>query len=666
MKAKTGVLYRTDEQGHIQDFIDGKNRIRTQYTIVMPYWLMTDENLQKLEETDDVAGVLAVVNGTDPAYTASKRPPNAPSPDSRCPNCEFGLYGKQAVYPHEWNPTGTGLLFRQYNFPIYALNTMDERNYISYKAVVQSADLNRARGFDNYPLSAIEFHSFMWAGQNAEACLRKGWCTPVGGASVWSTPSPNISASDNKKIIVVSAAMDSRSFFHDLTIGVESSLTGMVALLATAEALSRSPIPLSSMQKHIVYTLFSGEAWGFGGSQRFVKDISAPINCIKPPEAGSTGCLYPFFSSLDFTRIKLSNIDRVFEVSQIGLIGQPDDAAHYLHIHNTPQQQALTQPLIQQMVQLSNLDINNGAVPANSLLAANSDGVQRGLPPTSAMSFLAAKDDIPTVVMTGYQKAMSPLTSQDTDDVWDPEATVDAIYRAANVLTKTTWLQAQGIEDAANATLTPTQLEGLVQVAVDRQLVHDLMTCMTTNYSCPLVDKLLNVTASPTPPTRLPHYSGTLYSQSQPFPIFAWSFLANVTAAPPAPATNGTAGETPGSAPSNGTSSGLVGCSSKPASVKCAAGEYCVGDRCIVTMTRYHDAYGLGISMNQDNDYFIEDDSKPVWVESTWDPIGLRLFTVTSPAAQRAELGIGLAMTSIAIVAGWYAKRYMNAHFNFS
>src|SRR5690348_9394723 len=37
------------------------------------------------------------------------------------------------------------------------------------------------------------------------------------------------------------------------------------------------------------------------------------------------------------------------------------------------------------------------------------------------------------------------------------------------------------------------------------------------------------VTASPSPPARLPHYSGTLYSQSQPFPIFAWSFLANMT-----------------------------------------------------------------------------------------------------------------------------------------
>lgn len=66
-----------------------------------------------------------------------------------------------------------------------------------------------------------------------------GWCTPVGGASVWSTPSSNITAADNKPIIVVAASMDARSMFHDLTLGVESSVTGMVTVMAVAEALSR-------------------------------------------------------------------------------------------------------------------------------------------------------------------------------------------------------------------------------------------------------------------------------------------------------------------------------------------------------------------------------------------------------------------------------------------
>ncbi|KAF9399112.1 hypothetical protein BGZ94_005808, partial [Podila epigama] len=212
---------------------------------------------------------------------------------------------------------GSGLLFKEYDFPIYALNTIDERNTMSYTAVLRASQVNQIKGYNNYPLKAVQFHSFMWAARDSGSCLRKGWCTPVGGASVWSTPSSNISATDEKPIIVVAAAMDARSLFHDLTLGVDSSVTGMVTLMAVAEALSRSTIPLDTMPKHIVYTLFTGEAWGFSGSQRFVQDISKTVECIKPAPSGA-GCSFPFYSNMDFQRIKFANIESIFEASQVG------------------------------------------------------------------------------------------------------------------------------------------------------------------------------------------------------------------------------------------------------------------------------------------------------------------------------------------------------------
>lgn len=57
--------------------------------------------------------------------------------------------------------------------------------------------------------------------------------------SVYSTPSLDISADDKKPIVVVSASMDSRSLFHDLTVGASSDVSGMVTVLAIADALSR-------------------------------------------------------------------------------------------------------------------------------------------------------------------------------------------------------------------------------------------------------------------------------------------------------------------------------------------------------------------------------------------------------------------------------------------
>jgi len=45
--------------------------------------------------------------------------------------------------------------------------------------------------------------------------------------------------------------MDARSMFHDLTLGVESSITGMVTLMAVAEALSRVRALVESTGKEL-------------------------------------------------------------------------------------------------------------------------------------------------------------------------------------------------------------------------------------------------------------------------------------------------------------------------------------------------------------------------------------------------------------------------------
>jgi nicastrin len=62
---------------------------------------------------------------------------------------------------------------------------------------------------------------------------------------VYSTPSQNLTGNDGKPIIVVSATMDSRSVFHDLTLGVENDISGMVAMFAVADALSKVSVLLN-------------------------------------------------------------------------------------------------------------------------------------------------------------------------------------------------------------------------------------------------------------------------------------------------------------------------------------------------------------------------------------------------------------------------------------
>lgn len=82
------------------------------------------------------------------------------------------------------------------------------------------------------------------------------------------------------------------------------------------------------------------------------------------------------------------------------------------------------------------------------------------------------------------------MTSQDLDDTWDPVATVNSIQQAASAISKTVWLQAQGIQNTTQ--MTPAMQESIASIQVDPTLIQDLMYCLTSNYSCPLVDGYLN------------------------------------------------------------------------------------------------------------------------------------------------------------------------------
>lgn len=245
------------------------------------------------------------------------------------------------------------------------------------------------------------------------------------------------------------------------------------------------------MSKHIVYTLFTGEAWGFSGSQRFVQDImSSPIQCEKPPTSGS-GCAYPFYSDLEFQRLNPAKIEAILEVGQIaGMGGVDGNPSLYAHVDNI--QEAASTALLKQVVQIGASGSTTVPTPPPGIpvQAASSDNVKRGLPPSSSMSFLKSRGNIPTVVLTDFQKQMSALTNHDQDDSWNTPNTFNLIQQAASVISKTAWLQAQGVSDTA--AMTPAQTEAIASIQVNAALVQELLECLSLNYSCSLVDSYLN------------------------------------------------------------------------------------------------------------------------------------------------------------------------------
>jgi nicastrin len=247
LKKKSGILYQTNTQQDLDNFITETSS--GDYAIVIPYSLLTKANLNSLASTNRVTGLIVLLTGADgPLF----------SPDSTCPNCQFGLYANDTEQ-YVWNPQAQSLIEQNFDYPIFAIRPEDTISKKVYEYIMKvfaftdkkiqycnlififckSIAYNKQNDYNDYPLKAIDFDLFMWAAVNSETCLRRGWCQVVGGMSVFSSPSLNIAADDKKPIIVVSASIDSRSMFHDLTIGATKDVSGMITVLAIADALSR-------------------------------------------------------------------------------------------------------------------------------------------------------------------------------------------------------------------------------------------------------------------------------------------------------------------------------------------------------------------------------------------------------------------------------------------
>ena len=190
--------------------------------------------------------------------------------------------------PYAWNPVGRSLLYTRFNFPIVAL----PNDQVS--SVVQLAASNKAKGYNSFPQHAVHFFYYMGPSNLRSAqCLSDSSCLPLGGQSVWASLGAIVNdtamdgrlLSDSRKLstephqavpialharkqqakqsqmkphipterrlgevigrsdsefVMAVAQIDSDGLFHDIAYGADSAISGVVALLAAADALGKS------------------------------------------------------------------------------------------------------------------------------------------------------------------------------------------------------------------------------------------------------------------------------------------------------------------------------------------------------------------------------------------------------------------------------------------
>lgn len=117
----------------------------------------------------NVAGVL-VESGTQ-----NQTQLTGSSPDKKFPQAEFAPYRNNKF---EWNPTGSGIMWRLYDFPVFLLSE-------SSTQTLQEIAVKNENKKEAYAADVTEFDLVMQTTKagthDSESCLREGTCLPLGG-----------------------------------------------------------------------------------------------------------------------------------------------------------------------------------------------------------------------------------------------------------------------------------------------------------------------------------------------------------------------------------------------------------------------------------------------------------------------------------------------------
>lgn len=585
----------------------GSDRLVQPSTILLSLDQMSDFFLRVSNDPElhqKVAGVLVESNGVNNDLQEL-------SPDRKFPQDDFAPYSNHS---HDWNPAGSGIMWNKYNFPVFLLSEE------STNTLQKISEKNEKTG-NGYKANVAEFDLVMQTTKaqthDSASCLKEQSCLPLGGHSVWTSlpPLKNGSTEHPKPLILAIASQDSASFFRDRSLGSDSPISGLIALLTAVDALSHIH-GLSKLKKQLVFAVFNGEAWGYLGSRKFLQELdegAASVNGI---------------SSL--------MIDQVLEIGSVGKAILEEYPSFYVHAEGNPS----ASKEILDALQSASKSLGSDNVKVKQAASSNP-----GVPPSSLMSFIRKNTSTSGVVLEDFD---SHFSNRFYHSYLDNPVNINSssIAAAAALVARSLYILAS--DDSVVDLITLNTIK--VNVSLVEELIGCLLTC-NPGLSCGLVKRFISP-SNPCPS----HYVGVFLDDPSgtQFPSYAddtsrfvWNFLADRTN-------------------SAGNKSSCTG--------KCGdEGEVCVGaeveggGRCVVSTTRYVPAYSTRVKFEDNAWHVLPANSSdpmgaadPVWTESFWNTIGLRVYAVQDPAYDWLILLAGLGITAASYCAVHFGRAYIS------
>ncbi|KAI0213353.1 Nicastrin [Lamellibrachia satsuma] len=450
-----GVLHHVKEERDLAWLIDkGPHQ---PYIVLLTNNTFTKSVVSRLKLSGKVNGMLLVnINQTEK--------PTHFSPDKTCPNSDYGMYKKSAIancHNISWNPQGSALMFVDFNIPIFLLHCQQDVDFL----------INKCYQRHNAPR------------ENGDPSLSPhDYCSPLGDHNIYSfVHEPKKLEPDS--VVVLSAKLDAFSMFEDIVPAGDSTVTGLVALLAVAEAIGKVKRHLSENDRPIVFILFNGESFDY---------------------IGSSSMLYQMRKNNLQHGFQLKHIYAWLELNQVGIGNQT-------WIHSDPLSRRYSK-LDAQVTNLTDL-LRSAAYDVG--LAVDEAPSDQPLPPASIQTFLA-ENYFPGLVLTDHKANYSNKyynSQYDTAAQLDINATVDHLTLLATTVAQTLIETATGIKHTA--------------IQANVSTVRGLLHCFLTTPQCELfnrtmkeaenMDELSNTTYT--------FYLGSINTGQNALSMLAWHLM---------------------------------------------------------------------------------------------------------------------------------------------
>ncbi|MES1912269.1 MAG: hypothetical protein MHM6MM_004571, partial [Cercozoa sp. M6MM] len=161
---------------------------------------------------------------------------------------------------------------------------------------------------------------------SSKKCLDNASCLPRGGYSVWATYGTKIRRAEtpmlNETQVFVMTHMDSLSLTQFDTVGADGAVSGLVTLLAVANAMRPHVDALGDEASgpQPVYLVFDGETTDSLGSRMLRADVES-FSCTTILKNAPFGCLEPYVPYPEFQAFSFANtrLNSTIEIAQVGL-----------------------------------------------------------------------------------------------------------------------------------------------------------------------------------------------------------------------------------------------------------------------------------------------------------------------------------------------------------